>query len=219
MLINIPYVHLMNIFGYDDVLREPADGVLRRFAAGGDELILTWLVFGVAALLFAPISALIRRTLSTGDGRGWEFTEVLGSLSAGAQACGLLRWTFVIPTLATAYIDPSATPATREAILVAYAVVHQFGGVLLGEFLGQTLLAGWTLAVALQLPKSSWPTKALAYGGYGIAALWVVAQAETLSTILTSIQVPELVPFAFIGWQCWFLALGIHLMLSKRAEA
>jgi hypothetical protein len=35
---NVAYVGLINLFGYDDVLREPVDVVLARFQAGGPAL-------------------------------------------------------------------------------------------------------------------------------------------------------------------------------------
>lgn len=213
-LLNVPYIHLMNIFDYDDILREPAAQVLTRYAAGGPELILTWLAFGVGALLFIPLAALVRQSFRASDGHMLQSSLIFGSLSAFAQACGLLRWAFVIPPLASAYIDPTSSEATRETILVVYTAVHQFGGVLVGEFLGQLLLAAWTFSVSVVLARNRGWSRTLAWTGHAISLLWIIAQTETVSTIIPSINAPELVPIAFIGWQCWLLALALFLVLS-----
>ena len=214
VLLNVPYVHLMNIFEYDDVLREPAAVVLTRFAEGGTELVLTWFAFGVGALAFIPLAFAIRRSLASGDGHLLQSTVVFGSLSAFAQGVGLLRWVFVITPLATMFVDPTTSPSKREAILVVYDSVHHFGGLLLGEFLGQVLLACWTLGIALALWKRAGFAKLLSVTGAGIALLWIVAQLENLSAILPGLHVPEMVPIAFIGWQVWLLALGVYFIVT-----
>jgi len=48
----LPYVWLIENFGYDDILREPAAVVLQRFNQGGSPLVLAWLAFAMSALLF-----------------------------------------------------------------------------------------------------------------------------------------------------------------------
>ena len=64
----------------------------------------------------------------------------MGVLCGVLQSIALMRWVFVIPILANLYVDPTANEATRAAAVVAYQVVHQYGGVAIGEQMGQTLL-------------------------------------------------------------------------------
>lgn len=58
-----------------------------------------------------------------------------------------MRWVFVVPVLANLYTDSASSIATREAVAVVYQAIPQYGGVVLGECLGQTLLIIWTLGV------------------------------------------------------------------------
>jgi hypothetical protein len=43
---------------------------------------------------------------------------------------GLLRWTFVVPVLASAFVN-APDEATRAASVIAFQTIHQFGGVIL----------------------------------------------------------------------------------------
>jgi Domain of unknown function (DUF4386) len=64
ILSNIPYILLIQTFGYDDILREPVDVVLTTFHAGGTRLILTWFGFGLTALLLIPASLLLHSVMN-----------------------------------------------------------------------------------------------------------------------------------------------------------
>ena len=144
---NVPYAWLIANFGYDDILREPAARILEAFSDGGAALVLAWLAFSVGALLFIPVALEFRRMLA-GQGVDGGAAAILGIGSAIAQATGLLRWVLVVPSLAAAYVQPGASDSAREAIVVAFDVVHRFGGMIVGELLGQLLLAAWTALTA-----------------------------------------------------------------------
>ena len=120
ILSNIPYILLIQTFGYDDILREPVDVVLTKFHAGGTGLILTWLGFGLAALLFIPASLLLYHVINDwptqrSDLPYLSIATLMGALSGILQAIGLMRWVFVVPVLANLYTNPAASTTTREA--------------------------------------------------------------------------------------------------------
>ncbi|MDX1972678.1 MAG: DUF4386 family protein, partial [Candidatus Sumerlaeia bacterium] len=154
--VNIPYIHLMNIFDYDDILREPAADVLASFALGGNELILTWYAFGLMALAFAPLLFLLSDLFPEEiRQKSWYKGAVMaGGVSAVVQAAGLLRWAFVIPILARHSSELTAGGAEQQGVILLYEAVHQFGGVVLGETIGQLLLAWWTFGFSLALWQS-----------------------------------------------------------------
>jgi hypothetical protein len=52
VLFNVFFFLLQSSFGYPDILREPADTILRQFAAGGTSLLAIWYGFALTPALF-----------------------------------------------------------------------------------------------------------------------------------------------------------------------
>ncbi|MDP2740151.1 MAG: DUF4386 family protein [Pseudorhodobacter sp.] len=129
-------------------MRRPAAEALTRFADGGTTLILTWHAFAWAALLLVPLTiglALIPANRATSD-RLAIAAAITGALSGVVQAIGLWRWVFVIPGLARAHAtgDVNAQAAAEGA----FDILNSYGGVAVGEHLGQWLLVFFTLALS-----------------------------------------------------------------------
>ncbi|MDP3746134.1 MAG: DUF4386 domain-containing protein [Phenylobacterium sp.] len=218
---NIPYLLLIDRFGYDDVLRQPPLAVLTAFQAGGVELILIWLAFGLCALSFVLVAGLIDRALRVSGAPIGGWILAVGVASAVAQAIGLARWVFVVPVLATTALDPSASPAAREAALAAYQAFHQFAGVAIGEHVGQLLLVAWTCGVSLAILRGGLGPRAFGWFGLALTPFWILGQSELLHTAAPAIPVLELTPYAFIGWELWLLALGCAWIIKglRRSQA
>ncbi len=219
VLSNIPYTLLIQTFGYDDILREPVNVVLTQFHAGGTRLILTWFAFGLAALLFIPSSLLLHQVMDTAASLGdrnppvsLAIATLMGTFSGLLQAIGLMRWVFVVPVLATLYTAPSTNATTREAIGVVYQAVHQYGGVIIGEHLGQMLLIGWTLGVGAAMRSSVLFKPWVAWWGLFTTPLLLLGQSELLATVIPGMPVVETTPIGFILWEVWLLLIGISLL-------
>ncbi|BAY93341.1 MULTISPECIES: DUF4386 domain-containing protein [unclassified Tolypothrix] len=212
VLSNIPYILLIQTFEYDDILRQPVDYVLTQFHAGGARLILTWFTFGLAALLFIPASIMLHLALAREDKIYLPIATFMGAMSGILQALGLMRWVFVVPVLANLYTNTNASTATKEAVSVVYQAVHQYGGVLIGEHLGQTLLIGWTLGVGIAMRSSPLFKSWVAWWGLLTTPLLLLGQSELISTVIPSIPVIEATPVGFILWEVWLLIIGISLL-------
>lgn len=216
ILLNIPYMLLIQTFGYDDILRQPVDGVLTQFHAGGTRLILTWFAFGLAALLFIPASLLLHSVLDLQPQRHQPpyltIATWMGVLSGILQAIGLMRWVFVVPVLASFYTASSTSATTRETVGVVYQAVHQYGGVVIGEYLGQTLLIGWTWGVGLAMRSSPLFKSWVAWWGWFTTPLLLIGQSELLATVIPGMPVVESTPIGFILWEVWLLIVGISLL-------
>jgi hypothetical protein len=205
----LPYLWLVKHFGYDDVLREPATVILAAVARGGTPLVLAWLAFAMSALLFIPVAATLSRLGESGAvGRT---ALLLGIGSAILQAVGLLRWVLVVPPLAATFVDPQSSVGTREAVLVVFDAVHRFGGTVVGEMVGQLLIAGWTALTAQQLWRTRAVPRWLAAAGALTVPFWLLGQAELVHAVAPAVPAIEVIPFAFIAWEVWLAALGIAL--------
>lgn len=207
----LPYAWLIEHFGYDDILREPSAVILANFHAGGAPLVLAWFAFAMSSLLFLPVALGFDRLFLALrlPGHG---AVLLGCASALVQAIGLLRWVLVVPALAGAYVDPDASAATRSAVLVVFDAVHRFGGALLGELVGQLLLAGWTGLVSWQLHRSGQVPRWLAAAGALTLPLWLLGQTEVLHAVVPAIPAIDLIPLAFMAWEAWLAALAVALL-------
>jgi len=217
IFLNIPYIRLTQIFEYDDILRKPIDYVLTQFHAGGASLILTWFAFAIAALLFIPASILLQKVIDL-DSPYLAISTMMGSISGVLQAIGLMRWVFVVPLLAKLYTDPNSSSTTREAVKVVYQAVHQYGGVAIGEQLGQTLLIGWTIGVGTAMLRSPLFKSWVAWYGLFTTPLLLIGQSEIVATVIPSMPIIELTPIGFILWEIWMLIVGISLIIVPKSR-
>jgi predicted NAD/FAD-binding protein len=76
----------------------------------------------------------------------------VGAVSVLLSLIGFLRWVFVVPALAQAYVDSDSS--TRDAVAAAWLAQHQFGGALLGEHLGQLLAVAWSATLSVVILRS-----------------------------------------------------------------
>lgn len=209
---NVPYAVLAATFDYPGVLRRPAGEVLGLFATGGAPLILTWYAFFWAALLFVPLAA----GLAITRGRIQALpalaigAAIAGGLSGALQAIGLARWVFVIPAQAAAHTagDPSAA--------TVFDTLNLYGGVAIGEHLGQLLLALFAgLLASLQWTEHR---RGLSLAGFMAALAIAIGTGEGLAL---SLGAPGdfyslFTIGGFLTFSVWLAVTGLSLMRSAR---
>jgi hypothetical protein len=132
-----------------------------------------------------------------------------------AQVLGLLRWPFLVPGLAQAYLDPAASDATRDAVLVVFSAFHQYAGVAVGEHLGYLATGAWTLVIAGAMlagaPFRTW------LGWVGIvAALGILAGLLEPAGFALGGPINA---FAYILWSLWLIATAIFLLRAPASAA
>jgi hypothetical protein len=214
---NLPFAALAAQFDYPDILRRPPGEVLTAFAAGGPALVLTWYAFALSAvmlILFAPALA-----LGTADWRHRPALAVaaalFGALAGLAQAIGLMRWVFAIPGMAAAYADPAADPATRAALQTGFGLLNQWGGVAVGEHLGQMLTVVWVALAALQAWTLRLPLSRLAAVPAALAVAGItLGLGEGLALALGQAAplLGLLAVAGFLALSLWLVILGAGLI-------
>ncbi len=213
---NVPFSILSSIFEYPDILRRPAGEVLTKFHEGGASLILTWHAFALMAFLFVPLTTM----LALRDGRVAR-TPVLaigaaiaGGLAGLAQAIGLWRWVFVVPPLATTYTDPAATEAAKATAESTFSLINLYGGVAVGEHIGQLLTALFALLLSIALLSEGRRITGLL--GLATAAAIALGTGEGLAIALgSSGAVFGLVTIVgFLLLTLWLITMGVGLVRS-----
>ncbi len=218
ILFNAPYAVLAATFDYPQVLRRPAGEVLDQFAAGGPGLVLTWYGFAVAALALTPMALALslnperlRRTpvLSIG-------AALAGALAGVTQAMGLMRWVFVVPGLARDHMSQEA--GVRAGAEQGFALLNAFGGVAIGEHLGQLLTAIFVLFLALA--QGAEGRKVTAAMGLMTAGAIALGTGEGLAMALGGDGGPfSLATIAgFLGLTIWLIATGAGLFKPSTAK-
>lgn len=193
---------LGTVFEYPQILDEPSSDVLALFRENQSTVTAWFLVLVLSAALMAPAGVALGRI--TGGVLGRWITAT-GIAAASVQVIGLQRWVTLVPGIAHDALDPTKR-ADAEA---RFELWHTVLGQIIGETLGYTLTAAFTVLVVLALRRSIMPTW-LAVTGYVTAAL-----------IATGILIP-VVPVAsltnFAGYVAWCLWLPIVAYLLLRSS-
>jgi hypothetical protein len=217
ILFNVPFSILAATYNYPDVLRGPPGEALDLFHAGGAQLIMTWHAFALSALSLVPMAIALSLTpqriastpaLAIG-------AAITGALAGLAQAIGLWRWVFVIPGLAREHATGS--PDAQLAAERAFTILNQYGGVAIGEHLGQWLTALFILMLSLV----QWRERARISATVGFIAAAAIATGTHEGIALALGQPAEiygLITIAgFAGFTLWLIATGIGLFRAPRA--
>ena len=213
ILVNIPYTLLIINFDYPDILRLPAAEILTKFQAGGSSLIYTWLAFAWVGLPMLLGAIMLKRILADENAPFLETATTLGVIGFIVQVVGLLRWVFVVPVLARIFTDPTTDSVTKAALPLVFSAVHQYGGVILGEHLGQFLIILWMSMLSGILYKSKRFSKWVAYLGWIASAVYILAQTELLATAIPSFPVIGWAGlYGSLLWLLWMIVVGVYLV-------
>jgi hypothetical protein len=209
----VPYTILTIIFNYPDILREETGIILTKFHEGGNALIWTWWAFAILGLPLVNAYILIGQKFEqTFSFVRWATT--LGVIGLMVQMIGLLRWTFVVPVLASNFVN--GNDMTKIASKVAFQIVHQYGGVVLGEHIGQLFTIIWTVMMTYAFAKLKLFPQWTIWLGYISSLIYLLAQTELFATVMPSI--PVLNWAGFIGstlWLVWLIVIGVILLSTK----
>jgi hypothetical protein len=209
---NANFALLGKRFEYPDILRRPTSEVLERFRAGGSSLILLWWTFMLSGLLLIAGAVLLGQVL------GFEgivpLATTFGVLAGLVQMLGLLRWVYVVPSLARAYADMTLGPEQREMYIVVVRALHQYLGVGVGEHLGNLFTGIWSVLIGIGVIQGTAVPTWLGWPGVAIGAGLVVGSVEFLGPNeergwgLAGAAIPVL----YIAWSLWLFAMGVALL-------
>ncbi|MGZ8567478.1 MAG: DUF4386 family protein, partial [Actinomycetota bacterium] len=164
-------------------------------------------------LLFIAAVVLLGQTL--GYPSIVPLAVTIGVLAGLVQMLGLLRWVYLVPALARADADPGLDPAQRAANAAVFRAFHQYLGVGVGEHLGYLLTGIWSVLIGIAIVQGSALPSWLGWPGIVIGAGLAVSSAEFLGSNEEGgwALAGAAVPFLYIAWSLWLLAMGIALIV------
>jgi hypothetical protein len=207
----IPYTILTMIFEYPDILRKDTGIILLKFHEGGSRLIWTWFTFAITGIPLIPAYILIGQKLENRSSL-IRVATTIGVTGLIVQMVGLLRWTFVVPVLANTFVQ-ATDEATKAAAIVSFKTIHQFAGVILGEYLGQLFTITWTVLLSISLLKLKLVPRWISWLGCISSFIYLMAQCELFQTVIPGFPVWEMA--GFLGstlWLIWLIILGIRFL-------
>jgi hypothetical protein len=210
----IPYTILTIIFEYPVILRQDTATILTKFHQGGNNLIWTWFAFAITGIPLLPAYILLGQQLENKTSLVRVATNI-GVIGLIVQMIGLLRWTFVVPVLANTFATAVDEP-TKAAAIVAFKTIHQYGGVILGEHLGQLFTIAWTVMISFSFGKLNLIPKWVNWLGFISSFIYLLAQAELFATVMPDFPVWDMA--GFIGstlWLVWLIVVGIMFLKKK----
>jgi hypothetical protein len=129
-------------------------------------------------------------------------------IAALMQFLGLIRWPFLVPSLASRYVDPQSSAATRDAAALTFEAFHRYAGVAIGEHLGYIFTFAWTLLLAFSIIETAVFPPIL-------GCLGIIPALGIFAGVLEEIGVkPAAIvnAIAYVLWSLWLIALGIILI-------
>jgi hypothetical protein len=206
---NATFFRLQRTFDYPDILRRPTEEVLRRFHAGGPALRLSWYLFALSAILFTPVPVLVHALFGVSAPPWLVVGTTLGVVAAVMQFVGLIRWAFLVPMLATHYVDPQASAATRDAVTIVFEAFHRFVGVAIGEHLGYIFTAAWTLLLCAAIITTGHVSPSFGWLGI-IPALGILAGVFEEAGLKAAAPINAV---GYVLWSLWLIALGVSVLV------
>jgi hypothetical protein len=207
---NVTFLLLGRAFEYPDILRKPTDYVLRQFKAGGASLRRLWYAFMFSAVLFTPVPVMVQQLFQPEVPSFLVVGTTIGVLAGAVQFLGLIRWPFLVTSLAEMYTAPDSTQATRDAVVVVFQAFHRYVGVAVGEHLGYLFTSIWTVLVCMAILGTQLVSPLLGWLGILPAiGVFIGVFEETGFKAAGAINA-----ISYLLWSVWLIAFGAALLLQ-----
>ena len=210
---NTTFALLGKRFEYPDILRRPATEILERFHAGGSSLILLWWMFMLSGLLLIGAVVLLGQAL--GFNGIVPLAVTIGVLAGLVQMLGLLRWVYLVPSLARMNADPGVESGQRQANVAVFRAMHQYLGVGVGEHLGYLFTGIWSVLIGVAIARTELLPDWMGWVGIVVGVGLVLGSAEFLGPNEERgwALADTAIPILYIAWSLWLLAMGVALIV------
>jgi hypothetical protein len=211
---SVCFTLLQMLFEYPDILRQPTADVLTKFAAGESTLIAVWYMLTLSAVLFISLVVLFHQVLiEHAASTTLRVATVFGIVAGFAQTLGFLRWPFLVPHLAQAYLEPGASEALRAAAAMVFDAFHRYARMALGEHLGYLSTSVWAFLVAVLMLRTPLFGRVLGLSGMLLAVGIATGLLESAGWELAG----TINALSYLAWAQWLIVVGV-IVLVRRSE-
>jgi len=166
----------------------------------------------LSGLLLIPAGVLLGQALGfTGI---VPLAVTVGVLAGLVQMLGLLRWVYLVPSLARLNADPALEDGQREANVAVFRAMNQYLGIGVGEHLGYLFTGIWSILIGIAIIGRDLIPTWMGWVGVVVGAGVIIGSLEFLGP--NEEQGWKLagaaIPILYIVWSLWLLALGVALI-------
>ena len=159
-----------------------------------------------------PVVLLVHRVLAGREAPALLWVATAFGVPAGvSQTLGFLRWPFLVPHLAQAYLAPGASEAQRAAAGMVFEAFHRYAGLAVGEHLGYLSTSAWTVPLAVVMLRTAvvprWLAATSVVLAVGIAAGLPEATGSELGGTINALS--------YLAWALWLVAVGVTLLVRR----
>jgi hypothetical protein len=131
------------------------------------------------------------------------------------QILGLLRWVYLVPSLARLNADPRLESGERVATVAVFRAMHQYLGVGLGEHLGYLFTGIWSVLTGVAIVGRALIPAWMGWLGIVVGVGLMIGSAEFLGRDAEHgwVFAGAAIPILYIAWSLWLLAMGIVLII------
>jgi hypothetical protein len=176
---------------------------------GGAPLSRLWYAFAFSAVLFTPVPVLVHQIFQQVAPWFLMVGRTMGVLAGVMEFLGLIRWSFLVPSLANMYTQPDSTQATRDSVVVVFEAFHRYIGVAIGEHLGYIFTSIWTILLSIAIVQTGVVNPL--FGWLGIVPAIGVLVGVLEETGFKAAGVINAI--SYILWSVWLIAFGVALLL------
>ena len=139
----------------------------------------------------------------------------IGVLAGLVQMLGLLRWVYLVPSLARRSADPGLESGEREATVAVFRAFHQYLGVGVGEHLGYLFTGIWSVLTGVAIVGRELIPTWMGWVGIVVGVGLIVGSAEFLGRDEDDgwSLAGTAIPILYIAWSLWLLAMGVALIV------
>ena len=106
----------------------------------------------------------------------------VGVLAGLVQTLGLLRWVYLVPSLARMNADPDLDTGQRDANVAVFRAMHQYLGVGVGEHLGYLLTGIWSVLTGVAIVGAELLPEWMGWVGVAVGTGLIVGSARVSRT-------------------------------------
>lgn len=138
-------------------------------------------------------------------------TTAFGVIAGMVQTLGFIRWGFLVPSLASLYLDPSTSESARATIEVTFNAFNQYAGVGIGDPLRYLFTTLWSLFIAVSMLKSPRFKAWTGWMGIVSAAGILVRMLEPAGVLMVGL----INAMAYVLWAIWLMIVGVFVRRVK----
>jgi hypothetical protein len=167
-----------------------------------------WAIYAFLPLLFVPGAVGAFSACPSSRAR-MTLALIVATLAAFAMCLGLMRWPSIHWALAGTYSQAGAE--TRSSLDAVFSGLNLYLGNYIGEFLGETMLAGFFLLSGLSMLDEAHFPAWLGWSGLGFSVFFLVG---AFRNVTSAVQIIADVNNSLLP--LWMIVFGTALLVQSR---